>query len=131
MLAELPPEEMRIHLIDVGQGDAIWIQTPYFSSRELETRNILIDAGSCGGFGECVGGETVKTYLSNNGIVEGETLHALVLTHAHEDHYGGARTVAEWLAVEEYVVEEVLVQEMDEDNAVDAADALAGNGTEE
>ncbi len=103
MLAELPPEEMRIHLIDVGQGDAIWIQTPYFSSRELETRNILIDAGSCGGFGECVGGETVKTYLSNNGIVEGETLHALVLTHAHEDHYGGARTVAEWLAVEEYV----------------------------
>lgn len=103
VLAELAPEELRIHLIDVGQGDAIWIQTPYFSSRELESRNILIDAGSCGGFGPCVGGETIKTYMSNHGVVEGEPLHALVLTHAHEDHYGGARTVAEWLAVEEYV----------------------------
>jgi competence protein ComEC len=94
-MERLPPDELRIHLIDVGQGDAIWVQTPWFDDRLAESRNVLIDAGPSGSInGTSPGGDVVVNYLLAQGLVPGDLLHALVVTHAHEDHYGGAQRVA-------------------------------------
>jgi len=99
-----PPEELRIHVIDVGQGDAIWVQTPYYDERELESRNILIDAGPSGNVpGTSPGGDIVVQYLLSHGLAPGEVLHALVATHAHEDHYGGIDRVASIFEIARYV----------------------------
>ncbi len=103
-LATFPPEELRIHIIDVGQGDAIWVQTPYYDSRELESRNVLLDAGPSGNLpGASPGGDVVVNYLLTNGLIPGEILHGLVITHAHEDHYGGVERVASTFEIARYV----------------------------
>lgn len=104
VLSNFPPEELRIHLIDVGQGDAIWIQTPYYDTQSLETRNILIDAGPSGSVpGTSPGGDVIVNYMLSNGMVVGELLDAMVITHAHEDHYGGAARVASTFEIARYV----------------------------
>lgn len=105
-IAEFPPEELRIHLIDVGQGDAIWVQTPYYgdTSRSLESRNILIDTGPSGeGVSSSPGGDVIVNYMLSHGLPLGWTLDALVLTHAHEDHYGGTARVLSAFDVATYV----------------------------
>jgi len=99
-----PPEELRIHVIDVGQGDAIWIQTPYYDSPELESKNILIDAGPSGNVpGTSPGGAIVVQYMLSRGLVPGDVIHALVISHAHEDHYGGVNQVASVFEIARYV----------------------------
>ncbi len=67
-----PDEELVVHFIDVGQGDAVLI--------EAENMNILIDAGTRGG------GEVVVEYLVRRGIRE---LDLVIGTHPHADHIGG------------------------------------------
>jgi competence protein ComEC len=70
-----------LHLLDVGQGDAIAI-------RSGAGRWVLVDAGG-GWAGGDEGRATVLPYLRRRG----GTLAAAVLTHAHADHVGGLRTV--------------------------------------
>lgn len=68
---------LRISYIDVGQGDSILIQTP-------NGKNLLIDAG------DNEAGPTVVNYLRNQGV---QRLDAVVWTHPHADHIGGADMV--------------------------------------
>ncbi len=76
-----------IHMMDVGQGDAIALRTP-------RGRWILFDAGGTWSKGNS-GERTVAPYLRRRG---GEVA-LLVLSHAHADHIGGAASVIERLPV--------------------------------
>lgn len=68
----LPGEEIAVHFIDVGQGDAVLI--------EAQDGNILIDAGTR------AAGDIVVEYLVRRGIRE---LDVVIGTHPHADHIGG------------------------------------------
>ncbi|MEN6328120.1 MAG: MBL fold metallo-hydrolase [Syntrophomonas sp.] len=70
-----PPAKtiLKIHFIDVGQGDSILIQSP-------QGENLLIDGG------ETDEGKKVSDYLRAQGIKE---LAVIVATHPHSDHIGG------------------------------------------
>ena len=70
-----------LHMIDVGQGDAIGIRTPHGSW-------ILVDAGRAWHGGDA-GRSVVLPYLARRrgGLV------AFILSHPHTDHVGGASSV--------------------------------------
>ena len=71
-----PENELTVHMIDVGQGDATRI-------RQGDAA-MLIDAGTT------EAGDAVAAYLQKLGI---ERLDYVVATHAHSDHIGGMRRV--------------------------------------
>lgn len=79
-------DSLRLHFIDVGQGDAIWIQSP-------GGQNMLVDAGDGGFLGRANGGVIVTEYLKEHGLDAGGRIDALAITHAHADHFGGFNTV--------------------------------------
>ncbi|GAC1516791.1 MAG: hypothetical protein NVS1B4_13970 [Gemmatimonadaceae bacterium] len=81
---------MELHVIDVGQGDAIAVRTP-------RGRWILFDAGRSWPGGDA-GRTTVLPYLRRRG----GTLAAFVLSHPHADHVGGATTVFHGLRPDAY-----------------------------
>jgi competence protein ComEC len=70
-----------VHMIDVGQGDAIGIRTPHGSW-------ILVDAGRAWR-GNDAGRSVVLPYLARRR----GTLVAFILSHPHTDHVGGASSV--------------------------------------
>ena len=69
-------EDLKVHFIDVGQGDSVLIQA--------QDKHVLIDGGSRGA------GQTVVDYLRNNGVGK---LDLVIATHPHEDHIGGLLAV--------------------------------------
>jgi competence protein ComEC len=76
---------LELHLLDVGQGDAVALRTP-------RGRWILVDAGGRWRGGDA-GRRTVVPHLRRRG---GATA-LLILTHPHADHIGGAVAVLEAL----------------------------------
>jgi competence protein ComEC len=76
-------EEMKVHFIDVGQGDSILIETPNGSK-------MLIDGGVPSK------GNEVVSYLKEEGIT---TIDLLVSTHPDIDHIGGLIRVIEEIKV--------------------------------
>ena len=81
---------VELHMIDVGQGDAIALRTP-------AGRWVLFDAGRSWA-GSDAGRTTVVPYLRRRG----GDLHAFVLSHPHSDHVGGAATVLAALRASQY-----------------------------
>ena len=69
-------ETLTVHYIDVGQADAILLET--------EGKFMLIDGGNKDD------SQLVVSYLEQQGVSE---LEAVVCTHAHEDHVGGLPAV--------------------------------------
>lgn len=67
---------MRVHFIDVGQGDSILVQAAGM--------NMLIDAGPE------ASSDSLVAYLKKQKI---RKLHYIVATHPHEDHIGGMAAV--------------------------------------
>lgn len=77
--------QLEVHLLDVGQGDAIALRTP-------AGRWVLVDAGRSWATGDA-GRRVVVPYLRRRG----GPLELFVLTHPHADHVGGAASVIEAL----------------------------------
>jgi len=67
------PANLKIHFLDVGEGDSVFIETP-------GGKTVLIDAGNL------ITGLNVVRYLEKNNIYE---LDHFVFTHPHLDHIGG------------------------------------------
>ncbi|KMY28160.1 competence protein [Lysinibacillus xylanilyticus] len=65
--------EMRVHFIDVGQGDSIFIESP-------NGKTMLVDGGVKGA------GQNVVSYLKELGV---KKLDIVVATHPDADHIGG------------------------------------------
>lgn len=63
----------RVCVLDVGQGDAVLVQDGGSA--------ILVDAGP---------GDAVRAALARNGVLH---LDAVLVTHLHDDHYGGLSTL--------------------------------------
>lgn len=82
-----------VHIIDVGQGDSILIQTG--------EKAVLIDAG------ERDQGQTVCDYLKSAGV---EKLDLVIATHPHSDHIGGMPDV-----LSRFGADEILMPQMAED----------------
>lgn len=76
-----PLGQLELHMLDVGQGDALALRTP-------RGRWIVVDAGRSW-LGGDAGRSTVVPYLRARG---GEVV-AFVLSHPHMDHAGGAASV--------------------------------------
>lgn len=75
--------DMFVHYIDVGQGDAIFIEFP-------NKATMLIDAG------DTAHADKVTSYISNLGY---DTLDYVVATHPHAGHIGGLKAVFEKFTV--------------------------------
>ena len=73
--------EVELHVLDVGQGDAILLRTD-------AGRWVLFDAGPAWQGGDA-GRTTVLPYI----LRRGGSLEAFVLSHPHTDHVGGAATI--------------------------------------
>jgi len=82
---------VELHMIDVGQGDAIGLKTPH-------GHWILFDAGGAWR-GNDAGRSTVIPYLGRRG----GALDMFVLSHPHTDHVGGAASVLRVLHPATYV----------------------------
>ncbi len=69
--------ELEVDFLDIGQGDAILIKTPY-------GQNVLIDGGP---------DNTIIKRLSENLPWWDRTIDLMILTHPHDDHVGGLNDV--------------------------------------
>ncbi len=75
------PGRLELHMVDVGQGDALAVRSP-------RGRWLLVDAGGAWNSGDA-GVRTVWPYLRRLG---GDVVH-LAVTHPHLDHVGGAASL--------------------------------------
>ena len=87
-----PPDgRLRLTVLDVGQGDAIVLETP-------NGQVALIDAGSGGPMRLDAGERVVAPFLWNHGVLR---LAAAVTTHDDRDHAGGMAAVRRDFAIAE------------------------------
>lgn len=76
--------ELKVHYINVGQGDSCFIECP-------NGETLLIDGG------EAKYGETVSNYIASLGY---STIDYIIATHADADHIGGLYKIFEDFEVE-------------------------------
>jgi competence protein ComEC len=90
------PQQLRVTFLDVGQGDAIVIETPNHHTYIIDTGNqihsfkthrLLFDASK----------QVIIPYLHSKGI---HKISGLILTHADMDHIGGASTLIEKIPID-------------------------------
>ena len=78
---------LEMHMLDVGQGDAIALRTP-------SGRWVVIDAGNSWR-GSDAGARIVAPYIRRRG----GDVSALILSHPHSDHIGGATSLLRMVRV--------------------------------
>lgn len=85
---------LRLHFINVGDGDAALIEEDHQGA----VYRLLVDTGRADP-GAVPGSRrrTAAAYLREHGVTR---LDALVVTHLHEDHFGGTAEVLEQASVE-------------------------------
>ena len=80
----LPDRSLRITVLDVGQGDAIFIACP-------NGRTLLVDGGIRSPFYDA-GARVIVPFMRAKGYRRVDTI---IVTHPDLDHYGGLRAVVE------------------------------------
>lgn len=85
-------DKLKVHFIDVGQGDAIFIELP-------NGKTMLIDAG------EKQMGSVVEEYIKN---LNYDTIDYVIGTHPHTDHIGGLAYILEHFTVKEIYLPKVV-----------------------
>lgn len=73
------PPTLDVLFFDVGQGDAVFVETP-------DDRRLLVDTGPRSSAGSSAAAEVLLPYFRQRGI---EHLDAIVITHPDADHLGG------------------------------------------
>ncbi|MDD9948004.1 MAG: DNA internalization-related competence protein ComEC/Rec2 [candidate division Zixibacteria bacterium] len=86
----LPDRSLRITVLDVGQGDAIFIACP-------NGRTLLVDGGARTPFYDA-GARVIVPFMRAKGYRRVDTI---IVTHPDLDHYGGLRAVVESVDVGE------------------------------
>lgn len=82
---------LKMHFIDVGQGDAIFIQSP-------EGKNILIDSGPY------KTKQKVISFLKDKGV---KTLDLVIVTHPHGDHIGAMPDILQNFKVDRFYMSDL------------------------
>jgi competence protein ComEC len=90
-LVRSPDGQLRLIVLDVGQGDAVVIEMP-------DGRTILVDAGSGGPMRLDAGERVVAPFLWNRGVL---SLAGLAVTHDDADHAGGMAAMRRLFRIDE------------------------------
>jgi beta-lactamase superfamily II metal-dependent hydrolase len=101
-VAEGIPENafLTIHFVDVGQGDAIWIQTfddGIDNNGKFEGYSIVIDGGPYSSDNT----NPLLPYMENQGHHNAD-IEAVLVSHPHDDHYSGAETISRHFQINHY-----------------------------
>mgnify|MGYP003372188080 CR=1 FL=1 len=97
------PKKLKIHFVDVGQGDCTFITTP-------QNKTILIDGGGSMSEEYDVGKSTLLPYILDRGYTK---LDYVFISHFDQDHVGGILTILEELRVGQVYISK---QEQDSEN---------------
>ena len=97
------PQKLKIHFVDVGQGDCTFITTP-------QNKTILIDGGGSMSEEYDVGKSTLLPYILDRGYTK---LDYVFISHFDQDHVGGILTILEELRVGQVYISK---QEQDSEN---------------
>lgn len=90
----IPRKYINVNMIDVGQGDAIYIETP-------NRKNILIDSGGTEGSDYDIGENVLVPYILDKGR---NSVDYAFLSHMHEDHIEGICTVIQKLKLKNLII---------------------------
>jgi competence protein ComEC len=91
---------LEVHVVDVGQGDGIWIHTfddNIAGNGRYEGYNIIIDGGPDGSDSS---NQLLKYVLQK--AHERAAIDALIITHPHVDHFPGASGILRHFEVREF-----------------------------
>ena len=83
------PQNLKIHFIDVGQGDSSLIITP-------QNKTILIDGGGSSSLDFDVGKNTLIPYILDRGFTK---IDIVIVSHFDQDHIGSILTLLQELKV--------------------------------
>lgn len=91
---------LEVHVVDVGQGDGIWIHTfddNIPGNGRYEGYNIIVDGGPNG----TDNANELLRYVRKEAH-PGAVIDALIITHPHVDHFPGARGILKHFEVREF-----------------------------
>ncbi len=92
LIIKIYPKDLRIHFVDVGQGDCTFIETP-------SKKSILIDGG--GSTYSDVGKNTLLPYILDRGYTK---IDVMFISHFDSDHFLGLLTVMENIKVKQVII---------------------------
>ena len=94
LIINFTPKNLKIHFIDVGQGDSSLIITP-------QNKTILIDGGGSVNSDFDVGKNTLLPYILDRGFTK---IDIIIISHFDNDHVGGIITLLEELKVDKIYI---------------------------